>query len=160
MGLDHYFTPILYVSMKDLKNVFRHIEEELKRSSWFDDGWEIYNRGVYMQLYKINWHNQNQGGIHFETFIEPREIKQKAFPICMHAEEDCPSQDEFIQQFLALEGDRIKSWKGYQLGDGYSICKRSLPLNFKNLEERLMEEFNRLRQPEAGIEETLHRVED
>ena len=60
--------------MKDPKNVFRHIEKELKRSSWFDDGWEIYNRGVYMQLYKTNWHNQNQGGIHFETFIEPREI--------------------------------------------------------------------------------------
>jgi hypothetical protein len=75
--------------MKDLKKVFRNLEREMNQSSWFDDGWDIYNRGVYLQLYKVNWHNQNQGGIHFETFIEAREVKQKAFPICMHAEEDC-----------------------------------------------------------------------
>ncbi|MCG6873162.1 MAG: hypothetical protein LJE84_12800, partial [Gammaproteobacteria bacterium] len=82
----------------------------------------------------------------------------KAFPICMHAEEDCPSQQAFIEKFLAVEGDRIRSWKGYQLGDGYSICKRTLPLNFKNLERRLLEEFNRLRQLEAGIEEALQAI--
>ena len=66
--------------MKDLKNIFRNLEREMNQSSWFDDGWEIYNRGVYLQLYKVNWHNQNQGGIHFETFIEAREVKQKIIP--------------------------------------------------------------------------------
>ena len=77
----------------------------------------------------------------------------------MHAEEDCPSQHEFIQRFLSQEGDRITGWKGYQIGEGYSICKRTLPLNFKNLEQRLLEEFNRLRQLESGIDETLQSVE-
>ena len=77
----------------------------------------------------------------------------------MHAEEDCPSQPTFIQEFLALEGERIKGWKGYKTdGKGYSICQRTLPLNFKNLEQRLFEEFNRLRQLEASIEEALRRV--
>ena len=74
----------------------------------------------------------------------------------MHAEDDCPSQSEFIQKFLEIEGDRIKSWKGYQVvGQGYSICQRTLPLNFKNLEQRLFEEFNRLRQLETGVEQAL-----
>ena len=145
--------------MKDLKKIFRNLEREMNQSSWFDGGWEIYNRGVYLQLYKSNWHNQNQGGIHFETFIEAREIKQKAFPICMHAEEDCPSQQAFIQEFIALEGDRIKNWKGYKIGEGYNICKRTLPLNFKNLEQRLFEEFNRLRQLEKGIDKALSLVQ-
>ena len=145
--------------MKDIKKVFRNLERKLNQSSWFDDGWEIYNRGVYLQLYKDSWHNHNQGGIHFETFIEAREVKQKAFPICMHAEEDCPSQQTFIQEFMALEGDRIKSWKGYQIGEGYSICKRTLPLNFKNLEQRLLEEFSRLRQLEEGVEKALSLVQ-
>ncbi len=77
----------------------------------------------------------------------------------MHAEEDCPSQQDFIHKFLAIEGDRIRSWKGYQLGDGYSICERTLPLNFKNLEQRLLEELNRLRQLESGIEETLQLID-
>lgn len=142
--------------MKDIKNVFRNLEKKLREANWFEDGWDIYNRGPYLQLYKANWHNQNQGGIHFETFIEAREIKQKAFPICMHAEEDCPSQPDFIDKFLALEGDRIKSWKGYQtIGKGYHICQRTLPLNFKNLELRIFEELNRLRQLESGVEQAL-----
>ena len=96
--------------MKDVKGVFRNLEKKLRQSNWFGDDWEIYNRGVYLQLYKVDWHNQNQGGVHFETYIEAPQIKKKEFPICMHAEEDCPSQPEFIQNFLELEGDRIQGW--------------------------------------------------
>ena len=142
--------------MKDVKGVFRNLEKKLKQSSWFGDEWEIYNRGVYLQLYKAGWHNENQGGVHFETYIEAPQVKEKAFPICMHAEEDCPSQPVFIENFMALEGDRIRGWKGYQaIGKGFSICQRKLPLNFKNLEDRLIEEFNRLRQLEGGIDQVL-----
>ena len=142
--------------MKNIKNIFRNLEKKLEQSKWFGDDWEIYNRGVYLQLYKVNWYNENQGGIHFETYIEAPQIKQKSFPICMHAEEDCPSQPVFIQKILDMEGDRIKSWKGYQSsGKGYVICQRTLPLNLKNLEQRLFEEFNRLRQLEASVEKVL-----
>ena len=74
----------------------------------------------------------------------------------MHAEEDCPSQARFIEDFLMLERVRIGAWKGYQVtGDGYSICQRELPLNFKNLEERLLEELNRLRQLETSVDRVL-----
>jgi len=147
--------------MKDIKKVFRQFEKQLMKSSWFDDGWEIYNRGPYIQLYKSNWYNQNQGGVHFETFIEAPQIKQKSFPICLHAEQDCPSQADFIDALLALEGDRIKSWKGYQtIGNGYHICQRTLPLNFKNLEQRLYEEFNRLRQLETSIDQVLSNIQN
>ena len=53
----------------------------------------------------------------------------------------------------------MQTWKGYKVvGRGYSICERTLPLNFKNLEQRLFEEFSRLRTLEAGIEEALNRV--
>ena len=145
--------------MKDVKAIFRNVEKMMKQSSWFGDDWEIYNRGVYMQLYKANWYNENQGGIHFETYIEAPQIKQKAFPICMHAEEDCPSQQTFIQTFLEQESDRINRWKGYQTdGNGYSICKRVLPLNFKNLEQRIFEELNTLRQLAPSVDEVLSRL--
>ena len=145
--------------MKNSKSVFRSLEKRLEQSSWFNDDWYIYNRGEYLQLYKDGWHNHNQGGIHFETYIEAREIKQKEFPICVHAEEDCPSQEQFIQELMAIEGDRIRSWKGYKaVGSGYTICMRTFPLNFKNLDQRLFEEFSRLRKLEAGIDEALRRV--
>ena len=145
--------------MKNSKAIFRSLEKKLTQASWFRDDWTIYNRGEYLQLYKDGWHNDNQGGVHFETFIEAREMKQKEFPICVHAEEDCPSQERFIQELLAIEGDRIRSWKGYKtVGSGYTICARTMPLNFKNLDQRLFEEFSRLRKREAGIEEALRRV--
>ena len=146
--------------MKDLKIIFRDLESKLEQSSWFADGWEIYNRGVYLQLYKETWYNDNQGGVHFETYIEAPQLRQKAFPVCMHAEEDCPSQQAFIRDFLDSEGGQIRSWKGYKvMGDGYSICQRVLPLNFKNLEHRLYEEFNRLRQLEPGINRILRTLQ-
>jgi len=145
--------------VKNSKNVFRSLEKKLMKASWFRDDWNIYNRGEYLQLYKDGWHNENQGGIHFETYIEAREIRQKAFPICVHAEEDCPAQAQFIQELLALEGDRIRGWKGYKtVGKGYTICVRKMPLNSKNLDQRIFEELSRLRQLEAGIQEALSRV--
>ena len=142
--------------MKNIKNIFRNLEKKLKQASWFEPDWEIYNRGEYLQLYKANWHNENQGGIHFETYIEAPQIKEKAFPICMHAEDDCPSQQLFMQKFLEIEGDQIRQWKGYRtVGKGYTICQRSMPLNFKNLEQRLFEELNQLRKLEPGVELAL-----
>ncbi len=145
--------------MKDIKKVFRKIENKLRGSSWFQDDWEIYNRGNYMQLYKVDWYNQNQGGVHFETYIETSQVKQKAFPICLHAENDCPSQVEFVQRFLEIEGRQIDKWKGYQrIGKGYSVCEKIIPLNFKNLEQRLLEEFNRLRRLELSIKCVLEAI--
>ena len=145
--------------MKNSKSIFRNLEKRLLQSSWFVNGWNIYNRGEYLQLYKDGWYNHNQGGIHFETYIETREIKNKEFPICVHAEGDCPSQERFIEKLLTLEGARIKSWKGYKVvGKGYVICERKLPLRSKNLEERIFQELNRLRQLEDGIEEALNEI--
>lgn len=145
--------------MKNSKSIFRSLEKKLTQASWFRDDWNIYNRGEYLQLYKDSWHNGNQGGIHFETYIEDRERLQKSFPICVHAEEDCPSQARFIEAFMALEGDRIRGWKGYKaIGKGYTICVRRLPLNVKNLDQRIFEEFSRLRKLESGIQEALRRV--
>ena len=88
----------------------------------YDSQAGLVTNGIYIiagvpQLYKHNWCNQNQGGVHFETYIEAREIKQKQFPICMHAEKTALTQ-RFIEEFLALEevesvhGKAIKRWQG------------------------------------------------
>lgn len=146
--------------MKDVKAVFRNLEKMLRQAAWFEDGWEMFNRGSYMQLYKSNWYNANQGGVHFETFIEDAQFRETAFPISLHAEEDCPSQQRFIEALIDSERGRIQGWKGYRLvGKGYTVCERSLPLNFKALEQRLLQEFNQLRELEAAVDQTLTRLE-
>ena len=142
--------------MKEIKTKFKRLEKKISGARWFSEDWEIYNRGPYLQLYKSNWFNGSQGGIHFETYIEGPQLKNKSFPVCLHAEEDCPSQSVFIEELLKLEGDRIRSWKGYTVvGQGYSICQKSLPLNFKNIEDKIFDELNRLRQLEESIEAVL-----
>ena len=146
-------------NMKDTKNIFRGLEKLLKGAKWFNEDWEIYNRGPYQQLYKTTWFNHYQGGVHFETSIEAPQLKEKAFPIAMHAEEDCPSQWEFTERFLRLESERIKSWKNYQIERrGFTVLHRKLPLNYKNLEQRIYAELNLLRQLEGGIESTLNEL--
>ncbi len=86
-----------------------------------------------------------------------REIRQKAFPICLHAEGDCPLHQRFIEQLLELEGDRIRSWKGYKTGgSGYTVCMKKFPLQSKNLDQRIFQELSRLRQLESGIDEVLY----
>lgn len=145
--------------MKDVKGVFSNLEKMQQNANWFEDSWKIYNRGEYLQLYKQNWFNENQCCVHFETYIEGPQVKQKAFPICMHAEEDFTSQAEFAGQFKELEGSRIAGWKGYKtLDNSYGICHRTLPLKFKNLEQCLFEEFNRLRALESNIDKVLDRL--
>ena len=65
-----------------------------------------------MQLYKSNWFNENNSGIHFETFIETPRLQNKAVPVLMHAEEDCMHRAEFVHRFLDLEKECIKAWRG------------------------------------------------
>ncbi len=128
----------------------------LRQAHWFDDDWRVYNRGPYLQLYKFNWYNESNSGVHFETFIETAQLKKKAFPVLMHAEEDCPSQTEFIRRFLDLEGDRLEKWKGYSVeGRGYSVLQKTLPLNYKNLESRIFGELCQLRLLANSIDKTL-----
>ena len=74
----------------------------------------------------------------------------------MHAENDCPSQQIFIQKFRERDGDRIQGWNGYEtVGVGYSIFQRTLPLNYKKLDQRLFEEFNQLQRLGDTVDDLL-----
>ena len=145
--------------MKDIRNIFRRLEKLLKEAKWFDDEWEIYNRGPYLQLYKSNWYNHNQSGIHIETTIEATHLKRKSFPIAMHSEEDCPSRQRYLARFLLLERDRIARWNTYQIQTSENtVVQRILPLNYKNLEQRIYGELNQLRQLADGVDRALQNL--
>ena len=145
--------------MKNIKSIFSKLESSLRNARWFAEGWEIYNRGVYLQLSKEGWHNERQNGVHFETYIEKPQIRERIVPIFLHAESDVPQQAEFIDRLLARERDRIQSWKGDEIvGHDYGVCQRVLPLNVKHLAGRMFEELNRLRQLESAIDDTIAEV--
>ena len=128
----------------------------LKNSRWFDDEWAVYKRGRYLQLYKSGWYNHNNSGVHFETFIETAHVNKKAFPILMHAEEDCPLQTEFIKRFLDFERNRLANWNGWSIeGEGYKVLQKTVPLDVKKLEDRIYAEFCQLQVLGASIDRTL-----
>ena len=142
--------------MKDVQKIFRNVDNQLRQASWFGEDWRTFNRRPYIQLYKSNWFNENNSGIHFETFIDTPQPKNKAFPVLIHTVEDCMHRAEFVHQFLELEKERIKAWGGYSFHDqGYTIFKKTLTLNFKNLENRIFGEFSQLWLLAESIDETL-----
>lgn len=145
--------------MKDFKSVFKELEKNLAKQKWFDGNWSIYNRGVYMQVYKENWFNDDQGGIHFETYVEKYELESKIVPIHMHVEDDFPEAQKFIPLFVERARDTISGWKGYKVsGAGYLICQRKLPLDPGSLASQLLEEFGRLQQLAPVIDQTIEDV--
>jgi len=145
--------------VRDFKPVFKEIERSLERQKWFSSDWRIYNRGVYMQVYKNNWFNDDQGGIHFETYVEKDELAEKQVPIHMHVESDFPKDEEFVRLFTGLARPVIEGWKGYKVqGTGYMICQRKLPLDPQSLQSRLVEEFGRLQELAPMIDRTISDV--
>ena len=145
--------------MRDFKPVFKDIEKGLSRQKWFDENWRIYNRGVYMQVYKENWFNDNQGGIHFETYVEKYELEEKIVPIHMHVEDDFPESAAFIPRFVERARGIIEGWKGYKVyGTGYLVCQRKLPLDPGALAGLLLEEFGRLQSLAPVIDQTIQDV--
>ena len=59
---------------------------------------------------------------------------------------------------LWVETPRFVPKMKKMLDNSYGICQRTLPLNFKNLEQRLYEEFNRLRVLEESVEHILNKL--
>ena len=49
--------------------------------------------------------------------------------------------------------------KDYKIkGSGYTIFQRTLPLNFKNLEQRILQELSETRQLESGVDKILSEI--
>jgi len=67
----------------------------------------------------------------------------------------CIEQSLFIN-FLIWRKNALKPGGGYSFHDqGYTILKKTLTLNFKNLENRIFGEFSQLRLLAESIDETL-----
>ena len=101
--------------MKNVKSIFRSVEEKLNSLSWFNDDWEIYNRGDYLQLAKVNWYNGNQGGVHFETYIEASQIKEKLFLFLCMQKKTARRRENLFKNSLSLKVNVLKAGKDIRL---------------------------------------------
>ena len=68
-------------------------------------------------------------------------------------------QEICLKKLFRLENDRLNQWKGYErLGGEYNIIQKTLPLNYKNLEKRLFDEFSQLRKLANSVDEILNSI--
>lgn len=72
---------------------FMKTYRRLARESWFQsEGWTAfiahYREGIYMQIYKLHWHNHLHEGIHLELAQNEQLLKMKKVNLELHAHKE------------------------------------------------------------------------
>lgn len=106
-----------------------------------------------LHVYRSNWFNQDRQGIHFETFMGPKEWKKKQIQIAMHIfhVEIIPGTSlkrrAVAVPFVDQIHDQVSNWEGYTFRTGkYGAHPFTKHLSFEleTFEEQLSCELLRL----------------
>ncbi|PZM82589.1 MAG: hypothetical protein DKT66_11375 [Candidatus Melainabacteria bacterium] len=106
-----------------------------------------------LHVYRANWFNHDRQGIHFETFMGPKEWKRKEVQIAMHIFHfECVPGTSIKRRAIAVPFvdeiyDMVSSWDGYRFRAGkYGAhpFTRKLPVEHETFEERLSAELLRM----------------
>lgn len=154
--------------------------ERLQQHKWFSTDWlfSVHQfppapqlaEAVTLHVYRPGWFNEDRQGIHFETFIGPKEWKKRQLPIMMHIFHGphVPgtkiARRKIAQPFVDEVYDLVSSWNGYEFRAGrYGTHPFTcvLDVDFDNIDQQLEREFSRLcRQLGPIMDETLDTVLD
>ncbi len=106
-----------------------------------------------LHVYRSNWFNEDRQGIHFETFIGPKEWKKKQIQIAMHIfhVETIPGttlkRRAVAVPFVDEIHDLVSGWQGYTFRTGkYGAhpFTKNLSFEVETLEAQLSAELLRL----------------
>lgn len=134
--------------------------KRLNKRPWFSDGWslEAYTlpaggpaEYACLQMTKANWFNQAREGIHIETWIGPKEAKQRKLPIELHIlhVNAFPGtklgRSALTKPLLAASRKVMSTWPGYSVSNN---TMRPLAGRFayadETIDETVAREFERL----------------
>ncbi len=165
------------MELKSLQQKFEKVQKLLQSKAWFIKGkWlvaqhpfpELKPDGVTLHVFKKNWFNDENLGIHFESYLDLNSKKQKKTYITFHAlqYEYFPktkiSRKKFSQQLVDAIYDEVNNWDGYSFRAGkYGLQPFTKFLDASSLkfEEDLVREFERLcKVIGPKIDETLKSV--
>lgn len=136
--------------------------KQLESKAWFKkEGWRgrvaLYTKMppvvTSIHIYKDNWHNNDRGGIHFETFVGPKEHKSKSVAVVLHLlhTPTIPGtkikRGELSKLVVDEAFDMISEWPGYKFRVGkYGMQPFTKNLKFEEdtLVTLLAAEFTRL----------------
>lgn len=137
--------------------------ELLQRHQWFATDWLVDVHqfppapepadGITLHVFRPHWFNEDGQGIHFETFLGPREWQRRQMAIMMHIFHGTHIPGTAIKRrdvarpFVDAVFDLVSSWSGYTFRVGrYGTQPFTCVLEFEpdTLESQLEQEFSRL----------------
>jgi hypothetical protein len=123
-------TPATAYDIKAATALLTGVAQHLAKEGWFSKShWicSIHNfppppaspESVTLHVYKPGWFNNEHQGIHFETFLSPKEWRTGKLPVMMHIlhTSHIPNTKmkriKLSQPFIDKSYDLINSWPGY-----------------------------------------------
>lgn len=138
---------------------------KIARMDWFQaGGWVAfighYTHGIFMQLYKPHWYNQELQGIHFELALDAHCVASRTASIQLHITHKALLPDR--EKFNAITIPKLKTVVE-QWGPGYEFSEtklserlnRNVPFTKSNFAQKVCAEFSQLCQLGEQIDEAL-----
>jgi hypothetical protein len=112
-----------------IKERFMRTEKQLRAQPWFKRGAWLTSvhpfpaqkpEGFTFQVYKKNWFNDDNDGIHVESYLDLSPDKQKNSYVTFHIlhGDTVPGtdfkRDELARPFIDKIYDEVKAWDGYE----------------------------------------------
>lgn len=143
---------------------FVEAQQKLEQTDWFiNNGWQYVTwentrfDTVSGQLYKANWFNHKRNGIHFDSWIGPKELEQHIIPVALHAHGDFPGGKKIIP-FLAESVKLIaQDWEGCTItpGSPFQPLILKLPFTKETLVAQLLKMYAQVAQLGTTIDYTI-----
>lgn len=140
----------------------------MAKMDWFVQGeWVAfvghYTSGIYMQVYKTHWYNQEFEGIHFELALDARCVENRVASIQLHITHKnvLPDRDKFNQETIPRMAELVSQWgPRYELSET-KLSERlnlNVPFTQSNFAEKVADEMAQVCQLGAIIDDALARL--
>jgi hypothetical protein len=146
---------------------FEDLAARLATEPWWRDGWVSragrFEEGIYFQLYKPGWHNENLMGVHLETWVTVDGMTTMSLPVVLHVEPRTPERGHFNALLVARAAALMMGWPGRLVPIEDDPTERyvvRLPLSLPDLSDRLIAEFRRMSEVGEMVDTTLRSLVD
>jgi hypothetical protein len=149
----------------EIARQFEELEQRLADAGWFKQDWSMrwhynndqFGEGIACQLSKTNWYNEDENGIHFDTITRESEETPPTLTLMMHVHSGFPKPAEFIAQFSQQNQALLGGWENGKFMPDHPLIPLliKVPYTKDTLAQVLETEYNRLRQLEPLIDQTI-----
>lgn len=137
----------------------------IAKTEWFQSGHWVgfvghYTHGIFMQIYKPHWYNQEFDGIHFELALDAHCLKNKVASIQLHIthKDVLPDRDRFNKYSIPRMAQLVGQWDSrYELSQT-KLSERlnlNVPFTPSNFAQRVADEMGQVCQLGVIIDEAL-----